>query len=386
MNNFKGNLMKVEKLKQLSEGWDLIADHHLNKEFKFDDFSKALKFTNEVAEISEIQRHHPDIFLSYGKVIIDIFTHDTGTITDKDFKLALEIDRITKNEESSEIVQNLIKQLKKGNDLERMKAATRLGNIRSDKATLSLIKALKDKNKKISARSATALGKIKDRRAIKPLIRNFKSSNSNIRYASKNAIVQIGKESVNELIINSINPNVHVRELSIEALGELKDKKALNVVIEATEDDEYSVRWRAARALGELEDFEAIEALKVLLKDGNDKVRDESIRSLEIFENKINDLFNILDIKLKNNFNGIYSKETTAGFSYFYSGRLFLQIQLYNPYKVRVKFFMNNNKFAGTYKIKSDPKWGIMTIAYLEELSIVLEYAKESLRLIQNRK
>lgn len=74
--------------KQLGNGWLVVDGHHLEKQFKFPDFRKALEFTNRVGEIAEKQGHHPDIFLTYGEVRLKIFTHTADGLTESDFILA----------------------------------------------------------------------------------------------------------------------------------------------------------------------------------------------------------------------------------------------------------------------------------------------------------
>lgn len=83
-----------EAFAAVARGWKIADNHHLEREFKFPDFAKALTFTNAVGAIAEEQQHHPDIFLSWGKVRVTTWTHDTGGITGKDYALVAKIDRI----------------------------------------------------------------------------------------------------------------------------------------------------------------------------------------------------------------------------------------------------------------------------------------------------
>lgn len=69
-------------------------DKALVKEFAFPDFKSALIFVDQVGAIAEAANHHPDIQLSYGKVVISLSTHSEGGITDKDRALAKEIDNV----------------------------------------------------------------------------------------------------------------------------------------------------------------------------------------------------------------------------------------------------------------------------------------------------
>jgi 4a-hydroxytetrahydrobiopterin dehydratase len=90
--------LKGEELKQLNEqidGWDVIKEHHLSKTYKFSNFVKALEFVNKVGSIAEQQGHHPDIFLTWGKARIEIWTHKIDGLTESDFILAARIDEIS---------------------------------------------------------------------------------------------------------------------------------------------------------------------------------------------------------------------------------------------------------------------------------------------------
>jgi 4a-hydroxytetrahydrobiopterin dehydratase len=70
-------------------------ENKLVKHFKFKDFKAALKFINQVGELSEAQNHHPEIFNVYNKVSLSLTTHDAGnTITEKDYALAKSIDQL----------------------------------------------------------------------------------------------------------------------------------------------------------------------------------------------------------------------------------------------------------------------------------------------------
>ena len=74
--------------------WTSVDDHHLTKTFKFTDFANALKFVNQVGEIAEREDHHPDIYLAWGKVRVDIWTHKIDGLTESDFILAAKIDEV----------------------------------------------------------------------------------------------------------------------------------------------------------------------------------------------------------------------------------------------------------------------------------------------------
>ena len=84
--------LKGEELDALQEklgnGWQIINEHHLEKEYIFADFRQALDFTVKVGEVAENQGHHPDIYLAWGKVKLTIWTHKIDGLTESDFILA----------------------------------------------------------------------------------------------------------------------------------------------------------------------------------------------------------------------------------------------------------------------------------------------------------
>ena len=57
----------------------------------FKDFVEAIAFVNRLVEPAEMAGHHPDLVISYNKVIVSLTTHDAGGLTEKDFALAKEI-------------------------------------------------------------------------------------------------------------------------------------------------------------------------------------------------------------------------------------------------------------------------------------------------------
>jgi 4a-hydroxytetrahydrobiopterin dehydratase len=80
--------------KKLNGRWQVVDEHHLEKEFVFKDFRQALEFVNEVGELAEAEGHHPDIYLSWGKVRVTIWTHKIDGLTESDFILAAKVSEI----------------------------------------------------------------------------------------------------------------------------------------------------------------------------------------------------------------------------------------------------------------------------------------------------
>lgn len=76
------------------QGWEPVEDRKITKTFKFPDFRKALEFVNRVGELAESQGHHPDIFLAWGKVKIELSTHAIKGLSENDFIMAAKIDEL----------------------------------------------------------------------------------------------------------------------------------------------------------------------------------------------------------------------------------------------------------------------------------------------------
>jgi 4a-hydroxytetrahydrobiopterin dehydratase len=81
-----------ELLARLGDGWRVVDGHHLEKGYRFRNFREALAFANRVGELAEAQGHHPDIHLSWGRVVLTIWTHKINGLTESDFVLAAKAD------------------------------------------------------------------------------------------------------------------------------------------------------------------------------------------------------------------------------------------------------------------------------------------------------
>ena len=76
------------------QGWSLEGKK-IKSVRKFKDFIEAVNFVNKLVEPAEAAGHHPDLEISYNKVIICLSTHDAGGITDKDIALAKVISKLS---------------------------------------------------------------------------------------------------------------------------------------------------------------------------------------------------------------------------------------------------------------------------------------------------
>jgi 4a-hydroxytetrahydrobiopterin dehydratase len=83
--------MTLEKNIQSLKRWKKKGDI-LEARFLFNNFSESLEATNKIGVLAEKHNHHPEITLSWGKVSIRLWSHDTKSITERDINLAKDID------------------------------------------------------------------------------------------------------------------------------------------------------------------------------------------------------------------------------------------------------------------------------------------------------
>jgi 4a-hydroxytetrahydrobiopterin dehydratase len=75
-------------------GWS-FAGGKLHRELRFPNFQQAFAFMAEAALHAEKLDHHPEWSNVYGKVVIDLVTHDAGGVTTLDFELAKRMSAIS---------------------------------------------------------------------------------------------------------------------------------------------------------------------------------------------------------------------------------------------------------------------------------------------------
>jgi 4a-hydroxytetrahydrobiopterin dehydratase len=74
-------------------GWDL-GENTLVRNVALPSFPEAVAFVVKLAFVAEAADHHPDILINYRRVTLTLWTHTEGGITDKDFALAKEINKL----------------------------------------------------------------------------------------------------------------------------------------------------------------------------------------------------------------------------------------------------------------------------------------------------
>ncbi len=89
---------REEEENYLSEisGWSINREevHKIRKTYEFEDFVEAIDFVNKVAELAESKGHHPNIYIEYNKVTLEVWTHAIDGLSENDFILAAKADNL----------------------------------------------------------------------------------------------------------------------------------------------------------------------------------------------------------------------------------------------------------------------------------------------------
>jgi 4a-hydroxytetrahydrobiopterin dehydratase len=74
-------------------GWARTGDE-IVRTYELPTFPAVIELVGRIADAAESANHHPDLDIRYRKLRVALSTHDAGGLTDKDFALATEIDRL----------------------------------------------------------------------------------------------------------------------------------------------------------------------------------------------------------------------------------------------------------------------------------------------------
>jgi len=83
-------------------GWHLVNTdgiQRLQKDYTFENFALALRFTVRVGEIAEQENHHPAILTEWGRVTVTWWTHVIAGLHVNDFIMASKTEEISRSVE-----------------------------------------------------------------------------------------------------------------------------------------------------------------------------------------------------------------------------------------------------------------------------------------------
>ena len=86
---------EAQRLQVQTPNWELADDaHRIERAFRFRNFRESLAFVQEVGELAETERHHPDISFGWGYATVSLSTKKIKGLHENDFIMATKIDRI----------------------------------------------------------------------------------------------------------------------------------------------------------------------------------------------------------------------------------------------------------------------------------------------------
>ena len=77
-------------------GWTLEGNK-ITKLFTFKDFAEAVAFLDRVTPLADEQNHHPDVSIQWNELTLTLWTHASGGLTERDFRLARAIDEMAQS-------------------------------------------------------------------------------------------------------------------------------------------------------------------------------------------------------------------------------------------------------------------------------------------------
>jgi 4a-hydroxytetrahydrobiopterin dehydratase len=88
---------EIAELKPQVPEWEITEQEgikKLSRLFRFDDFAKALAFTNALGELAEEEDHHPALLTEWGRVTVTWWTHKIRGLHRNDFVMAAKADEL----------------------------------------------------------------------------------------------------------------------------------------------------------------------------------------------------------------------------------------------------------------------------------------------------
>jgi 4a-hydroxytetrahydrobiopterin dehydratase len=85
---------EAEKYLLQLKGWRINSNKKITKKFHFVNFRHTMDFVNKIATLAESERHHPDMYISFAQLKIELQTHAIKGLSENDFILAAKIDQL----------------------------------------------------------------------------------------------------------------------------------------------------------------------------------------------------------------------------------------------------------------------------------------------------
>jgi HEAT repeat protein len=235
-----------------------------------------------------------------GAARADRVAHFMGRLESSSFKVRFQAAYILGILRDPRAIPNLIKALRDPHYAVRAASAVALGKLGGPLAAVSLVTAIADAEPWVRAEVVRALGILKERDAWTKIVASLEDIDLGVRVEAVRSLGRMGEKGAVLALAGIIEKGLDDDELADEArrslrklasavdieemifllkagsdrhqraraavvLGELRDERAMPVLIEMLLDKEPYVRGQCALALGALGDRNALEALKQLV-------------------------------------------------------------------------------------------------------------------------
>jgi len=124
-----------------------------------------------------------------------------------------------------------------------------LGLIGSPVAAPVLLEILQDPVPAVRLQAAKALGRVGDPSAVPALLSALRGADEQMGSQIFSSLVRLGHAAVPVLIETSTSSSAWMRWHCVRALGDIRDHRALTVLVRALSDPDHSVAWVAAKGL-----------------------------------------------------------------------------------------------------------------------------------------
>ncbi|MEO6457992.1 MAG: 4a-hydroxytetrahydrobiopterin dehydratase [Chloroflexia bacterium] len=88
------SMEQAEEMMDQVPAWEL-QENKLTRRFRFKDFKEAMAFVNKVADLAESEGHHPDIYISWNRVRLELTTHAIKGLSENDFIMAAKVNEMS---------------------------------------------------------------------------------------------------------------------------------------------------------------------------------------------------------------------------------------------------------------------------------------------------
>jgi len=131
----------------------------------------------------------------------------------------------------------------------RETAANILGILNSPTATPVLLEALRDSVPAVRLQAAKALGRVGNPSAVPALLSTLQGADEEMSSQIFSSLVRLGQAAVPALIEGSTSGSAWMRWHCIRALADIRDRRALPILVRALSDSDHSIAWMGAKGL-----------------------------------------------------------------------------------------------------------------------------------------